>query len=138
MNGENYIGRKVWFNNNGFVNTNNVYTIKEVVKHENDWPEYYLIENDKTGEKIEAIYYSIVFIYEDSLEKYLSDNECYVEEIYEYNGALIIEAEGDWKHTHLWLVSLMKYIHFSEMQSIVTEDNDSDYYSAKHFFQKAA
>lgn len=72
---------------------------------------------------------------EAKIEKFLSADGIYVEEVYEDDGDICISLEGDWKHSHLrmvWLMGTLGYTQVAEDE----EDSDSDWYYSTHYFRK--
>ena len=70
------------------------------------------------------------------LQKYLRENDADFDEVYEHNdGTIEISISwGDWKHSHLYLRSLMSKKGYVNTNSEVTEEDGSDTYSATHWF----
>lgn len=71
------------------------------------------------------------------LTKYLRDKDADFDDIYEYKEEIyILVSWGDWKHSHLYLNSLMNEIGYISLGEEVTEENGSDCYSSIHIFKK--
>ena len=147
---EKRIGKRVWLFESASDWTtrlvkDKVWVVESV--HEPDgkkfYEEYFTVSNG--DEKRDVIYYNTVVLPEDNkdeqyrIEKYLSDNGFYFEDICEdrildiplYRISI---SWGDWKHDHGWLGYLMGYLGYEEFNEILTEENGSDCYSSDHFF----
>lgn len=74
----------------------------------------------------------------EEIETYLNDNEMYPDSIYENEGNNIeIEInDGDWKHDHFRCQYLMTKLGYKQLDVMVTEEFDSDCYSAIHIYVK--
>jgi len=71
------------------------------------------------------------------VDKYLRDNLVFAEVYPYYADIPVIEVEihwGDWKHEHARAKWLLEEVGIHFINSIVTEDNGSDAYSAIHRF----
>ena len=72
-----------------------------------------------------------------SVERYLRDNRLYADVQPYWDDLPVIEVEihwGDWKHDHLRAKWLLKEIGIDFINTVVTEENGSDCYSAVHRF----
>ena len=69
--------------------------------------------------------------------QYLTDRDADFDDVYEHsNGTIEIPVSwGDWKHSHLYLETLMNELGYIQVKEELTEENGSDCYSATHFFQ---
>ena len=132
----NEIGKKVWLlDYNGNLTNKKIFTIKDKKKPSNDYCYHYIVEAEE-GYSAEVREFSVVFVKDESLEKYLADNECYGD-VNENNNVVSVNIEwGDWKHSHLWLEQLMKYIGYTQIEEYITEECGSDCYSSTHLFVK--
>ena len=128
------------------VDKNTIYTIVEVKSHESckDYYEHYVLKSE-SGETIEIRQYECIFIPDETLpeidmiSRYLNDNCCGHDDVYHENEQLCVYISwGDWKHSFIWLDTLMEYIGYDFNDEEVTEENGSDCYSAIHYFHKVA
>ena len=133
------IGKKVWVLEgdvyNGFhLRSKKEYTIKSI--DDSTYPAKVIVEKD--GEKQEVTEYSILFPFTNDIYKYLSDNEVssVVDAGETVEGAVVEIEWGDWKHDHMWCDRLMEYLGYSLTNSIVTEEDGSDCYSAERYYKK--
>lgn len=80
----------------------------------------------------------IIIMRIEEIETYLNDNEMYPDCIYENEGNNIeIEInDGDWKHDHFRCQYLMTKLGYKQLDVMVTEESDSDCYSAIHIYEK--
>ena len=70
--------------------------------------------------------------------KVFKDNDLHYEYGINPKGEVNVEVHwGDWKHDHGWCATLMGYIGYVQDDVVVTEDNGSDCYSARHYYAKA-
>ena len=146
---EKLVGKKVYKYNHitewrWVLDTTKTYTIfgYKTPEDANDYCPHWLVW-DSEGNESDVREFECVICPEKTddelctIERYLSDNRCYTDEIYHDNGAILIQVNwGDWKHDHLWLRDLMDYIGYIQISERVTEDNGSDCYSAQHTFIK--
>ena len=78
--------------------------------------------------------------YEEELYKYLKSKNMYPEMYVDNNNTLCVIIEwGDWKHDHMYMDSLINNFFFNrglilERDTVVTEDDGSDVYSATHYY----
>lgn len=76
----------------------------------------------------------------NELQKYLNDNDipCIVWWFsgYETKGFVDI-IWGDWKHSHLRAKHLLDKAGWTVTKTIVTEENGSDCYSARHIIERS-
>lgn len=73
---------------------------------------------------------------EEQIYKYLRANNLFPDEV-AVNELMDIEVQidwGDWKHEHLRCDYLMKQIGFTCTGMMVTEEDGSDTYSARHYY----
>ena len=73
----------------------------------------------------------------EKIDKYLRDNRLYADVQPYWDDLPVIEVDihwGDWKHEHLRTKWLLEEIGVSFINTIVTEENGSDCYSAIHRF----
>lgn len=73
---------------------------------------------------------------EKSLYEFLNENHIYPEEIGFFTNTVVKIAidRGDWKHEHLRLRWLLSDLGYQYISSVTTEEDDSDCYSAEHYF----
>ena len=144
---ESKIGKKVWLFDGSlehgfYLRSKDTFTLKEVKmgKDCHDWANHFVIEHDSDGQTIEVREFQVVFaLVGSNIYQYLSDNEIYADVYENPEGIVSVEISwGDWKHEHLWCRDLMNYIGYTETDSRVTEDDDSDTYSVIHYYAKAA
>jgi hypothetical protein len=148
---EKKIGKKVWLLDGsldrGFhLGSKKTFTLVEWKsgKEVRDWANHFVIRDDENGNTIEVKEYQVVFALEGDnlpdIQTYLSDNECYTDEVYnDHNEDLCVSISwGDWKHEHLWCRDLMGYIGYREIGEVDLEEDGSDCYSSTHIFAKAA
>lgn len=111
----------------------------------NDWCQHYVVIGvDGTEKEIREV----DCVFSPNNEKpadrmaydFLKDNGVYAEvQHFDSDAVLSVGIEwGDWKHDHIWAVTLMKYIGYDEVGSEITEEDGSDTYSAVHYFVKKA
>lgn len=149
---EKSIGKKVWVlnentNGNFVINKNKVFTIV-AIKPYNEVDNYcnHIVVKAEDGEEKEVREYHAVFIPNDALQgdeqisQFLNDNACYHDGVYtNTEGSTSVEIFwGDWKHSFIWLDTLMSYLGYDFDNEEVTEENGSDCYSAIHYFHKVA
>jgi hypothetical protein len=73
----------------------------------------------------------------DEIKRYLNYNEIYPDCVYENEGNIEIEInDGDWKHDHIRCKYLMSELGYNQLDVVVTEESDSDCYSAVHIYAK--
>ena len=145
---EKEIGKKVWLldgsRERGFeLKNTETYTLKEVKLGKDcgtPWENRFVLERDSDGETLEVGEYNVIFaLIGDNIHEYLGFNDVYAEVSTNSIGVVSVDIEwGDWKHEHLWCKDLMEYIGYKEIGSEVTEEDDSDCYSAIHYFLKVA
>lgn len=71
------------------------------------------------------------------LTNYLNENDLYYTDVYEtYNTFVIFIDWGDWKHEHLYLNHLMDKLGLIYKNCVITDENDSDCYSAEYEYYK--
>lgn len=145
------IGKKVWLlieNDNACtLDKSKIYTIVGVkdFKEAKDYCNHLILKSED-GEEIEVREYNAVFILKPELQgdeqigRYLEDNGCYNDGVYTNSeGVTSVEISwGDWKHSFIWLDTLMGYIGYKFDNEEVTEENGSDCYSAIHYFSRVA
>ena len=147
------IGKKVWVmeekNYSWKPNKEKTWTIKDYI----DWGDErlkgdycpHLVLEDAEGNTKDIREWEVVVIPDttlpvlDMVNKYISDNELYIDDISGNDEAIAISIEwGDWKHSHGYLDELMKHLDYTCGDQIVTEENGSDCYSATHYFYKVS
>ena len=109
----------------------------------NDWCNH-LIVQDSEGNITDTPDYKCVVCPEntedkvDTIQKYLCDNQADFSEIYQPNddSVIISVSWGDWRHSHMFLRTLMGYIGYQQMAEVLTEEDGSDCYSADHYYSK--
>ena len=113
-------------------------------KELNDWCEHYIVRKPD-GTEVEIRECDCVLSPKTDkpadymVQDFLNDNGVWAD-VYPYLGtsALVVSIEwGDWKHSHLWAKTLMKYLGYTEVGEKVTEEDGSDCYSADHYYLKA-
>lgn len=71
------------------------------------------------------------------VEKIFKDNDLHYEWWESLNGDIQVNVEwGDWKHDHCYLGYIMRENGYVEVERIITEEDESDAYSAEHIFRK--
>ena len=73
----------------------------------------------------------------EKIDKYLRDNRLYADVHPYWDDLPVIEVDihwGDWKHEHLRAKWLLEEIGVTFINTVVTEENGSDCYSATHRF----
>lgn len=147
---ENAIGRKVYLLESDKhqvffrVDRSKTYEVVRVIEAQvaQDDCRHFVIK-DATGKEQEYREYWCIFVPDESkeeilmLQRYLCDNGIYAE-VSHYSPtipAIVVSIHwGDWKHTHLYCESLMKYIGYYEIGNRVTEESGEDSFSADHYF----
>lgn len=127
------------------MDTTTAYTITKTITYPEvkDWCNHYIIK-DENGNEEEVREVDVVFAPDFSLpeermiDNYLNDNDLYVDEIYHNGGFLRISGDGDWKHFHIWLRTLMGYLGYTQVGEEVTEEDGSDWYGSIHTYYKTA
>jgi hypothetical protein len=72
----------------------------------------------------------------DRVEKALYDNHIYYEAVYEDNGYLVIDVDGDWKHDHLrvrWF--LQENFPFLSYEFTNSRDYSDDCYYGSQYYK---
>lgn len=148
---ESKIGKKVWLLDGtlqtGFrLKSKDIFIVKDVKKPKecDDWCEHYIIEKD--GKSIEVSEFNCIFVLTETNDKltdiynYLKSNELYPYDVFaNSDDCVAVHIEwGDWKHEHGWCDDLMGYIGYVCGNEVVTEEDDSDCYSATHYYSKTA
>lgn len=145
------IGKKVWLlieNKSGLMVAidKSDYTIVGVKPCEavKDYCNHLLVRTP--GGKIQEVReYNAISVPREELEeteqidKFLSDNGLYHDGVSrDADGDICVEIVwGDWKHEHIWCDHLMGYLGYTTAcETIVTEENGSDCYSAIHYYEK--
>ena len=145
---EKRIGRKVWVfeettRYNYRLNQEKEYVVKSIAEPDKDNWDYMLTLVCGEERLVVPCHKTIVVPEKHDDEicyimNYLTANGFYFEEVYEEDMvAKLIRISiswGDWKHDHMWLDNLMSYIGYEEFNTIVTEENGSDCYSADHIY----
>lgn len=78
--------------------------------------------------------------YEEELYKYLKSKNMYPEMYVDSDNTLCVSIQwGDWKHDHMYIDSLINNFFFNRglilnRDTVVTEDDGSDVYSATHYY----
>ena len=73
----------------------------------------------------------------DEIYKYLSENGIHEDVWWDDSGRINIEIEwGDWKHEHLRCNRLMTMLGYECVDEVVTDEDGSDTYSARHIYKK--
>jgi len=142
-----YIGKKVYElvkvgNWSYTINKDKTYTIvnyKDYTEDE-DRDSHYIIRDDEGNEK-DVKFYEVVFCPDDTYKgdakigHYLSDNGIYADVYTNSEGQVEVQIDwGDWKHDHGWCNNLMSYLGYDEDDMVVTEEDGSDCYSARHYY----
>lgn len=71
------------------------------------------------------------------VQKIFKDNDLHYEWWESPNGNINVNVEwGDWKHDHRYLEYVMRQNGYVQIESIITEEDETDAYSAKHIFKK--
>lgn len=113
----------------------------------NDWCQHYIV---RKPDGTEAEIREVECVFSPDTEKkgmsriyqFLRDNGVY-SEVWSALGGDDVKAvcvsisRGDWKHDHLWARNLMSYLGYVKVGEVVTEEDGSDCYSAKHTYVKA-
>ena len=127
------------------INKEKTYTIVGFKDYDevDDYHPHYIIKDEDGNEK-ELLDYEVVFCPNDEyngdeqIYHYLQDNGIYGEVYTNSEGEVEVEIDwGDWKHDHGWCATLMGYLGYVQDDVVVTEDNGSDCYSARHYYAKA-
>lgn len=81
--------------------------------------------------QIDALYHKVLKLFKDN--NYSDYSDILVSE----EGVVAVSIEwGDWKHDHAYVKHLMTHDgDFSLLHTRITEDDDSDTYSATHYFK---
>ena len=149
MENKNIIGKKVWlldgFGRGFRLKDRRLFTIVAVhtIKETGHWCDTYDIKDDN-GQVVSVYEYMVIFPLDETIKdkaeqinKFLNDNRAYPTETYNEGEYIVVDIEwGDWKHEHIWCDNLMGYIGYSVADEVVTEENGSDCYSAKHYYLK--
>lgn len=151
MYGENPVGKKVnLLKSVGSCTRQMTDEVCEVVsvvpwsKELNDWCQHYIVRGaDGTEKEIREV--ECVFSPDNELpeERRISDflykNGVYAG-VWHYMGttAIVVSGDGDWKHFHIWLRTLMEYLGYQQIAEKVTEEDGSDWYGSEHYFLKTA
>ena len=72
----------------------------------------------------------------DRIQKELDKYDISVREIDESVKSIRITICGDWKHSHLATDWVMKNLGYVRDDEIITEDNESDWYTSMHYYSK--
>jgi hypothetical protein len=71
------------------------------------------------------------------VQKIFKDNDLHYEWWESPNGNINVNVEwGDWRHDHWFLEYVMRQNGYIQIDSIITEEDETDAYSAKHIFKK--
>lgn len=71
------------------------------------------------------------------VQKIFKDNDLHYEWWESPNGNINVNVEwGDWKHDHWFLEYVMRQNGYIQIDRIITEEDETDAYSAKHVFRK--
>lgn len=146
------IGKKVWLlieNQSGLIvaidkSDHTIVAIKPY-NEVKDYCNHLVVKNDK-GVEQEVREYNAIFVPRPELQgdeqigRFLEDNGCYNDGVFTNSeGITSVEISwGDWKHSFIWLDTLMGYIGYKFDNEEVTEENGSDCYSAIHYFSRVA
>lgn len=124
------------------INKEKTYTIVGYKSYEecNDYAPHYIIKDDDGNEK-EVKDYEVVFCPKEDYKgderiyRYLYDNGIYADVYTNSDGEVEVSIDwGDWKHDHGWCETLMSYLGYQQDDVVVTEENGSDCYSARHYY----
>ena len=143
------LNKKVWVLDDKYqLKDNTLYTIVGIHtrKEVNHWCDIIDIKDETYGKVVSVDEYRIVIPLDETIEdkverieKYLSDNEVYPCDTNIEGDYVVVDIDwGDWKHEHLWCTDLMGFIGYCEVNEVVTEEDGSDCYSAKHYYLKKA
>lgn len=143
------INKKVWvFETEGHIlpklNQDKVWTIVSLHEPDETMDDFYYTISDG-NESRNVLWYRVVVTPDntrnetDRIYTYLHDNGFYDDGVWckrVLDTQLIYIAKdwGDWKHDHGWLDDLMSHLGYDCLNTIVTEENGSDCYSAEHIF----
>lgn len=76
----------------------------------------------------------------DVIEKFLYENKIYnYEAVYESNGHIVIDVDGDWKHDHLFIKNLIQD-NFPYLTYIYTDSKDTSddcYFGSQYYLLRA-
>lgn len=72
------------------------------------------------------------------IDTFLADHEADFSDVYTWAGGKVTVSveDGDWKHSHRYLDTLMGYLGYEKTDENVTEEDGSDCYSSEHTFRK--
>lgn len=74
---------------------------------------------------------------QDEIRKIFKEKKMYHEWFIESNGDVWVNVVcGDWKHDHIYLVNVMKENGYIRTSKVITEENDTDAYTAEYLFTK--
>lgn len=98
------------------------------------------VVGDKCGTPTENTDDKPITAYKDELELFLRDKHFSFEFDVPRDDTLVIDIEGDWKHDHLYLDTLVRDFFADKgltviSYSYVTEEDGSDYYRANHCYK---
>lgn len=72
----------------------------------------------------------------DRVEKALYDNHIYYEAVYEDDGYLVIDVDGDWKHEHLRAIWFIQdNFPFLNYEFTNAKDSDDDCYFGSQYYK---
>lgn len=79
---------------------------------------------------------NITFYKEDIKRIFKENNLHYDWDISPNDGTIEVYIDwGDWKHDHIFLKNVMWKNHYRQIDEIVTEEDETDAYSAIHYFK---
>lgn len=79
---------------------------------------------------------NITFYKEDIKRIFKENNLHYDWDISPNDGTIEVYIDwGDWKHDHICLKYIMWKNHYRQIDEIVTEEDETDAYSATHYFK---
>lgn len=74
---------------------------------------------------------------QNEIRKIFKEKKMYHEWCIESNGDVWVNVVcGDWKHGHIYLVNVMKENGYIRTSKVITEENDTDAYTAEYLFTK--
>lgn len=77
-----------------------------------------------------------VTFYKEDVKRIFKENNLTYEWWVEDDGNIVVIVEwGDWKHDHRFLKYIMRKNHYRVVLRIITEDDESDVFSAKYVFE---
>lgn len=78
-----------------------------------------------------------ISFYKTDIKRIFKENGVYYDwDICPTDGTITINVEwGDWKHDHLFLQYIMRQNNYRVVSRVVTEEDDTDCYSAEYEFK---